>query len=528
MNSGDSFEAVCERASKQAPGRDEKPATSPKKANAQGVEATPPTQDAVGHTQVAGTNPEAAPSAGANAGAESDASADDPQAENFEAGATDADGGMELILSAFSSALPQPELETGQEPAVSSPAMLRPQPACPPVGVEPGAAKTGIAPSDKKSAEAAPVAPEGMPRAPGVLPDNAKPGNTPVADAPADSRPSVPADPTAHASAESAAGETPKVATEASAVEQALAAKTSARPAKSSAGQSVVNDGVSSEKEKTFVSVDGKRVAELNADHGTSSAKELDEMKTARQLRQRFQGTVTNSTPVAGNSFEGVEALSVSWKGWNSGSGDRTATSAQSSRLGDQSAAHGTPLFSAPGFGANRTSTVASPAYVPPAAATVPSNGSELMAPVGAAIERLLSRGQDHLALTVRFENGGSLALKLTMRDGEIASQFQTDDPGLENALRTSWGQFAQDSQGRGWRLASPTFSSATSQHEQPDGNRDGRASHREAFESNSGHYRSHLSNASRRSQSAAGAVNIVQGNTTSLTQESRGWTIWA
>jgi hypothetical protein len=99
-----------------------------------------------------------------------------------------------------------------------------------------------------------------------------------------------------------------------------------------------------------------------------------------------------------------------------------------------------------------------------PAAPAYPTEPAALLSPLNAAIERLITRGQDELAVTVRFEQGGSLSLKLKMGDGTIATHMQTDVPGLEEALRTSWNSFAQEWNQRGVKLAPPSFSHSNAQ----------------------------------------------------------------
>jgi hypothetical protein len=81
-----------------------------------------------------------------------------------------------------------------------------------------------------------------------------------------------------------------------------------------------------------------------------------------------------------------------------------------------------------------------------------------LLAPLHAAVERIVTRGPENLSVVVRFEQGGSLSLQLTLREGSIAAHMQTDVPGLEAALRSSWNSFAQDWNQRGVKLAAPTF----------------------------------------------------------------------
>jgi hypothetical protein len=88
---------------------------------------------------------------------------------------------------------------------------------------------------------------------------------------------------------------------------------------------------------------------------------------------------------------------------------------------------------------------------------------------VGAAIERLVVQGQEQLSVTIRFQQGGSLSLKLGMQNGEIAARIQTDVAGLDKALKSGWTEFAHDWNGRGIKLAAPVITATTQSHgEQP------------------------------------------------------------
>lgn len=160
-----------------------------------------------------------------------------------------------------------------------------------------------------------------------------------------------------------------------------------------------------------------------------------------------------------GASSEGVN-FSVSWKGWTNGGGERASTAAQFSRL-----AEGMPVApqqhtftGSPSLSAVRGAAPATPAAAAGPVFTV-SQGESVVGPMNAAIERIVSRGLDQLSVTVRFESGGSVSIKLAMRGGEIATHIHTDLPGLEQGLRASWNQLAHDWEGRGWKLANPSFS---------------------------------------------------------------------
>lgn len=168
---------------------------------------------------------------------------------------------------------------------------------------------------------------------------------------------------------------------------------------------------------------------------------------------------------------------SSAWKGWTNGGGERVSTAAQFSRIADGSALHFAANPGAATFALNRGHAPAAATATAATTPGVPADETALLAPVGAALERLLTRGQDQLAVTVRFEQGGSLSLKLALRDGSVATHIQTDVPGLQEALRSAWTHFSHDWSQRGIKLSDPSFSSTAGD---PGAHRDGRGQDRD------------------------------------------------
>ncbi len=152
------------------------------------------------------------------------------------------------------------------------------------------------------------------------------------------------------------------------------------------------------------------------------------------------------------------QGFANAWKGWTNSEGERASTSAQFSRFGEHSAL---TFASSPGLTAAsaRVHAPQAPALATP---TFAPHEAAALAPIHAALERFVSRSQEQLAVTVRFEQGGSLSLKLSLGQGGIQAQIHTDVPGLEGALRSAWDSFAQDWQHRGVKLAAPSFGSTT------------------------------------------------------------------
>lgn len=156
-----------------------------------------------------------------------------------------------------------------------------------------------------------------------------------------------------------------------------------------------------------------------------------------------------------GDGGEAHQEFSSAWKGWTNGGGERASTAAQFSRFGENGFATPSLALGATAPGASRVTT---PVPMMPATPTATTPEAAAFSPIHAALERLISRSQDSLSVTVRFEQGGSLSLKLSMSDGGIKTHIHTDVPGLDTILRSGWDSFAQDWNQRGVKLGSLTI----------------------------------------------------------------------
>ena len=97
------------------------------------------------------------------------------------------------------------------------------------------------------------------------------------------------------------------------------------------------------------------------------------------------------------------------------------------------------------------------------------TDAASVLEMVNRMADQMAARSQDRLSMTVRFENGGSIQIRMTSDQGEIRTIFQTDLPGLEAALRQQWLQFSQEAQDRGNRLSSMAFMSTDTSPERDD-----------------------------------------------------------
>lgn len=201
----------------------------------------------------------------------------------------------------------------------------------------------------------------------------------------------------------------------------------------------------------------------------------------SRQLHNRV---AAHHAETRGATASGGAAGSDAGKGWTNGGGEQAFTNARFSHLADRVVGMMTSQ-SAP---ASPTPAATAPVALPtPVAPVFPVSETALLGPLSNAVERMILRGQDQLSLTIRFEQGGSLALRLALQDGEIKTQIRTDVAGLENALRTAWTTFSQDWSNRGVKLAQPVFSTSpetASDHHHSTAHQDARSENERREES--------------------------------------------
>lgn len=87
--------------------------------------------------------------------------------------------------------------------------------------------------------------------------------------------------------------------------------------------------------------------------------------------------------------------------------------------------------------------------------------------------EKASARSQDRLSMTLRFEDGSSVRIRLIREGGEFRTVIHTDQPGMETALRQQWSQFSQDAGDRGFKFLSMSFADlggSADQHRSPNG----------------------------------------------------------
>jgi hypothetical protein len=189
-----------------------------------------------------------------------------------------------------------------------------------------------------------------------------------------------------------------------------------------------------------------------------------DSMKLSPKFSVRPFGMHPVHSPSAAET-SGEVGERFFWKGWTKGGGEPVSPAARISQ-----APTVLPAVTTLPANVDRVGPTVVQTQTPTPAAPVPNAWAVLepkvaLAPVGAAIQRLVAQGQEQLSVTIRFEQGGSLSVRLGMQNGEIAARIQTDVAGLDKALKSGWGEFAQDWNGRGIKLAVPVITASANAH---------------------------------------------------------------
>ena len=82
--------------------------------------------------------------------------------------------------------------------------------------------------------------------------------------------------------------------------------------------------------------------------------------------------------------------------------------------------------------------------------------------------DRLVSSKSDSISVTINFDGGGMLKLRVSVESGRVNSVMQTDLSGLESMIKASWAELSSELNQKGIKLNAPQFSNSD-----PQGNRD-------------------------------------------------------
>lgn len=93
----------------------------------------------------------------------------------------------------------------------------------------------------------------------------------------------------------------------------------------------------------------------------------------------------------------------------------------------------------------------------------------EVVAAMTKSIDRLVTNKSGAMNLKINFDQGGSMTLRISMDGGQVSTNMQTDVAGLESAIKSNWGEFANDWSQKGVKLNVPQFQQLAGQQADAD-----------------------------------------------------------
>jgi len=84
---------------------------------------------------------------------------------------------------------------------------------------------------------------------------------------------------------------------------------------------------------------------------------------------------------------------------------------------------------------------------------------SEVYKALSKSVDRLTTGKSDTISIRLNFDQGGTMALRVSIDSGQINAAMQTDLPGLESLIKASWSEFATELNQKGLKIGSPQFS---------------------------------------------------------------------
>ncbi|MCH6255832.1 hypothetical protein MLD52_04690 [Puniceicoccaceae bacterium K14] len=82
----------------------------------------------------------------------------------------------------------------------------------------------------------------------------------------------------------------------------------------------------------------------------------------------------------------------------------------------------------------------------------------DIYAALSRGIDRMLSSKQDTINVKINFDQGGSIAMKLSVENGQVNTSMDTDLAGLEEAIKAGWDDLSKEWNQKGLKLNTPQF----------------------------------------------------------------------
>lgn len=94
----------------------------------------------------------------------------------------------------------------------------------------------------------------------------------------------------------------------------------------------------------------------------------------------------------------------------------------------------------------------------------------EIYATLTKSVERLVNTKGDTISLRINFDQGGTMALRVSMDGGQVNTTMQTDLAGLESLIKSNWSELASDWNAKGVKLNAPQFTQGNGEGARDDG----------------------------------------------------------
>ncbi|MDG2253979.1 MAG: hypothetical protein P8L49_03390 [Opitutaceae bacterium] len=146
----------------------------------------------------------------------------------------------------------------------------------------------------------------------------------------------------------------------------------------------------------------------------------------------------------------------------------------------------------------------------------------EVYTALSKSVDRLVNTKGETINVRINFDQGGSMALKISMEGGQIKTMMQTDLPGLEGMIKSNWSELAADWNAKGVKLTAPQFTNSEGELAREEGS--GNFFQRESQSQNEFSGKSG-SRGNRRSETAVVGSNVgaSQSESVSHADESEG-----
>ena len=94
----------------------------------------------------------------------------------------------------------------------------------------------------------------------------------------------------------------------------------------------------------------------------------------------------------------------------------------------------------------------------------------EIYQTLSKSVERLVNTKGETVSIRINFDQGGTMALRVSMDGGQVNTTMQTDLAGLESLIKSNWSELASDWNAKGVKLNAPQFTQGGGEGSRDDG----------------------------------------------------------